>query len=159
MNAKNLLWPIVLGVAAIVAIVGLFLNFYTQTATTPVGDVSMSAGLFDSVEGAEVAALHTISLIAIIAGIVGLVGAGVIVALKAFANKDIKFDLITKVVALAVAVLAVIALVFLIIFMVKNSGTFFGTEISIAPAIGFFFVFAGLILGAISTFMAGRALK
>lgn len=160
---KNWLWPIALMASTVVVIVSLFLNFYALSADTPAGEMTGYAGLFEDMSGGASPALHTITLIAVILGLIALVGLVVVTILKLLKVKVPATGKIALVCSIVAAVAGVCVLLFGLLFCGANTETIDigGTSIgqTMTGAIGLYFAFAGLILGAVSAFLTKKSIE
>lgn len=160
---KNWLWPIALMASTVVVIVSLFLNFYALSADTPAGEMTAYAGLFEDMSGGASPALHTITLIAVILGLVALLALVALTVLKLLKVKVPATGTIALVCSIVAAVAGVCVLLFGLLFCGANTETIDigGASIgqTMTGAIGLYFAFAGLILGAVSAFLTKKSIE
>ena len=146
MKVKDLLWPIVLGVSALVVTIGLFLGFYAIEGFA--GYNSFTLFLADE---ADSGAFMYLVAIGNILGLLALVVLATLSLVKAFGGKIAKGKLIALIAGIVAAVSAVMVVLFTLLFNGANK--------PMIPGIGFYFTAAGLVIGAVSAFLTSKDLE
>ena len=152
MKVKDLLWPIVLGVSALVMAISFFLPF---AATEVNGNIMGESSAFFGLDGVDSPAFASIMTIAYIVGFIAVIVLATLGLVKAFGGKIANGKLIAIIAGIVAAVAAVAMVVFGILFLNAN-----GDDVmKLIPQIGFYFAAAGLVIGAVSAFLTSKDLE
>ena len=147
MKVKDLLWPIVLGVSALVMAISFFLPFIGN-------DMGSASAFFETNEFMKSPAFASIVSVAYIVGFMAVIALATLALVKAFGGKIPAGKLVALIAGIVAAVAAVAMVVFGLLFMNANKDL-----MDFVPQIGFYFAAAGLVIGAVSAFLTRKDLE